>query len=122
MQSDFEAAFHQHHEQRYGYSDTGRPTEMVNVRLRVVAPTQKPTLESEPLTESDSAVAVLGDHQMVFDQQPLAATLIDRDRLHPGSTFIGPALVVEYSTTTVVPPGVRCHIDGHRNLIMEIAP
>ena len=121
MQASFEAAFHERHEQRYGYSDTGRPTEVVNVRLRVVAPTQKPTLDSEPLTTSDDAAAVLGDHEMVFEQQPHAAKLIDRDQLHPGSTFAGPALVVEYSTTTVVPPGVRCHIDGHRNLIMEIA-
>ncbi len=122
MQADFEAAFHKHHEQRYGYSDRERPTEVVNVRLRVVAPTQKPTMESEPLTESDSAAAVLGDHEMVFDQQTHAAKLIDRDQLHPGSTFVGPALVVEYSTTTVVPPGVRCRVDGHRNLLMEIAP
>ncbi len=122
MQADFEAAFHEHHEQRYGYSDPQRPTEVVNVRLRVVAPTQKPAMESEPLTESDSTAAVLGEHEMVFDQQTHAARLIDRDQLHPGSTFIGPALVVEYSTTTVVPPDIRCRIDGHRNLIMEIAP
>jgi N-methylhydantoinase A len=122
MQADFEVAFHEHHEQRYGYSDAVRPTEVVNVRLRAMAPTQKPTLESEPLTESDSAEAVLADHTMVFDQRPHVAKLIDRDRLHPGSTFIGPALVVEYSTTTVVPPDIRCHVDGHRNLIMELVP
>ena len=79
-------------------------------------------MDSEPLTESDSVAAVLGDHEMIFDQQTHAAKLIDRDQLHPGSTFIGPALVVEYSTTTVVPPGIRCRIDGHRNLLMEIAP
>ncbi|HJO05203.1 MAG TPA: hydantoinase/oxoprolinase family protein [Acidobacteriota bacterium] len=122
MQADFEAAFHELHEQRYGYSDPERPTEVVNVRLRVVAPTQKPAMDDEPLTEPDSAAAIVGDHEMVFDQELHKATLIDRNRLHPGGAFTGPALVVEYSTTTVVPPGVGCHIDGQRNLVMEINP
>ena len=122
MQANFEAAFHEHHEQRYGYSDTERPTEVVNVRLRVVAATQKPAMEKEALTESSSAAASLAEHKMIFDQQSHTATLIDRDQLHPGSKFSGPALVVEYSTTTVVPPGIRCHIDSQRNLVMEITP
>ncbi len=122
MQPDFEATFHELHEQRYGYSDPERPTEVVNVRLRVVAPTQKPTLESQPLTESDLGVAVLGDHEMVFDREPHRARLIDRDQLQPGSSFDGPALVVEYSTTTVVPPDASCRIDRYRNLIMETTP
>ncbi len=122
MQGGFEAAFHELHEQRYGYSDPERPTEVVNVRLRVVAPTKKPTLESRRLTESDLGAAVLGDHEMIFDQEPCRARLIDRDQLQPGSSFEGPALVVEYSTTTVVPPDASCHIDGYRNLIMEATP
>ena len=81
MQADFEASFHEHHEQRYGYSDAKRPTEVVNVRLRVMAPTQKPTLESEPLTESDSAEAVVrGPHDGV---RPTAAR---RQAHRPGPT------------------------------------
>jgi len=27
--------------------------------------------------------------------------------------------VVEYSTTTLVPPGARCRVDGWHNLVLE---
>jgi N-methylhydantoinase A len=44
---------------------------------------------------------------------------VDRTLLAPGSTFNGPALVVEYSTTTVVPPGYSARMDAFGNLILE---
>ncbi len=34
----FIEAFHRHHERRYGYEDSARATQVVNVRLRVVGP------------------------------------------------------------------------------------
>ena len=117
---DFAATFHAHHQRRYGYSDSGRATEIVNARLRVVAPTDKPSIPSRELQGSDAAAAVIDRHAMVFEGQRHDAALIDRELLCPGNVVQGPALIVEYSTTTVVPPGVRGEIDGFGNLIMEI--
>jgi N-methylhydantoinase A len=117
---DFAATFHAHHERRYGYSDRGRPTEIVNARLRVAAPTDKPSIPSRELQGSDATAAVIDRHVMVFDGQRHDAALIDRELLCPGNVVQGPALVAEYSTTTVVPPGVRAEIDGFGNLVMEI--
>jgi N-methylhydantoinase A len=42
-----------------------------------------------------------------------------RDRLIPGNSFAGPALVTQYDTTTVVPPGWNCAIDPFRNIVLR---
>ena len=113
------SAFHALHEQRYGYADAERPTEVVNIRLRAVGRTEKPQLPVHPIEGSDPAAALLGDWTMVFDGEQTHAKLFDRARLRPGNVFAGPALVVEYSTTTVVPPDFRCRVDERDNLILE---
>jgi N-methylhydantoinase A len=56
---------------------------------------------------------------MVVDGSTTTIPLYDRERLEPGHLFSGPALVVEYSTTTVVPPDCACRMDDAGNLILE---
>ena len=56
---------------------------------------------------------------MTFDGTAVAARLMDREKLQAGNSFCGPALVVEYSTTTVVPPDYQCRVDVGENLVLE---
>ena len=121
VSDDYEAAFHRVHEQRYGYADPLRATEVVNVRVRASASVRTIDLRRADLETEDAAAAVLGTQPMVCDGRQLAAALIDREGLRPGNQFGGPALVVEYSTTTVVPEGHRCRVDEWFNLIIEVA-
>jgi N-methylhydantoinase A len=116
---DYEAAFHDLHERRYGYADPTRATEVVNVRLRAVESTEKPPVPEHELEGEDASAAIIGDWRMVFDGVEHASHLVDRTILRPGNAFSGPALVVEYSTTTVVPPDFRCRVDAGENLILE---
>jgi N-methylhydantoinase A len=113
------SAFHVLHEQRYGYADAERATEVVNIRLRAVGRTEKPRLPKHEIEGSDPTAALLDDWTMVFDGEQTKAKLFDRARLRPGHAFAGPALVVEYSTTTVVPPDFGCRVDEQENLILE---
>ncbi|MFQ5745052.1 MAG: hydantoinase/oxoprolinase family protein [Acidobacteriota bacterium] len=117
---DYEGTFHDYHQRRYGYADRQRPTEVVNVRLRAISRTPKPRLERRPLGLADPAAAIIGEQEMVFCAEKVRADLLDRSRLAPGNSFTGPALIVEYSTTTVVPPQWQCRVDGWTNLILEI--
>ncbi len=119
MTHDFEAAFHELHETRYGYADTTRETEVVNVRLRSVGRTEKPPVLEHELEDEDASAAMIGEWRMVFDGTEGESQLVDRAKLRPGNAFKGPALVVEYSTTTVVPPDFRCRVDKGENLILE---
>jgi N-methylhydantoinase A len=43
-----------------------------------------------------------------------------RERLNPGDTFFGPAVIVEYSATTFVEPRMCVTVDGFRNLVIEL--
>ncbi len=116
---NLDSSFHVSHEQRYGYADERRPTEVVNVRLRAVGQTEKPPIPEHQLEDQDPTAAAAGDVPMVFDGVTNTAPVFDRSRLRAGNAFRGPALVVEYSTTTVVPPGFDCTVDRFENLILE---
>ncbi len=119
LSEHFEADFHDRHNHRYGYSDLARTTELVNVRLKAIGRTDKPHLARHPLGGEDASAAEIGECEMVFDGERSTATLIDRSLLEPGNSLAGPALVVEYSTTTVVPPDFRCRMDEWQNLLLE---
>lgn len=116
---DFERDFHAAHERRYGYADPDRAAEVVNVRLRAVLPTEKPAYPESAAGEEDSGPAALGPHRFFFEGGMRDGTLFSRDRLAPGHVVRGPALLVEYGTTTVVPPGAMCRVDGFGNLVLE---
>ncbi len=115
----FVDAFHAAHVRRYGYADSSRDTEVVNVRVRAVAKRCRVDLPRADLEGPDATAAVLADHVMFGPNREAAATLLDREALRPGNRFDGPALVTEYSTTTVVPAGFTCRVDEWFNLLLE---
>ncbi len=114
--------FHEAHERRYGYADKARATEIVNIRVRTVGKTPRPTIAEKPSGSSDSSAAVVGQTEMMFNGAEHKAPIYDHDLLRPGNTLNGPALVVEYSTTTVVPPDFWCRVDELDNLLLEPMP
>ena len=67
----------------------------------------------------------LGSSSTFKAQVPFAAKkretkTYSRDNLHPGKKYSGPAIITEYSATTVIPPGKRFHLDRAGNLIITI--
>ncbi|RUX10357.1 hydantoinase/oxoprolinase family protein, partial [Mesorhizobium sp. M8A.F.Ca.ET.059.01.1.1] len=47
--------------------------------------------------------------------------LHDRQTLVPGSTFNGPAVVVQEDTTFAIPGGAQVRVDRHLNLLLTFA-
>jgi N-methylhydantoinase A len=116
---DFLAAFHRAHERRYGYSDPKRAAEIVNIRARAIGRTAKPELDRPKPAGTNAAHAIVEKRSIFFEGEPHTAPVYDRDKLQPRNTFVGPAIVTEYSATTVVPPRWRAKVDGWANLILE---
>uniref|UniRef100_A0A831X251 Hydantoinase/oxoprolinase family protein n=1 Tax=Thermorudis peleae TaxID=1382356 RepID=A0A831X251_9BACT len=116
------AAFHRAHERRYGYADSAEPVEVVNVRLRATGLISKPALERQP-EPSPWRPEPSEKRPVTFDQagEPMTCTaaLYQRDRLGPGAVIAGPAIVTQYDTTTVLPPGWDARVDAVGNLIAE---
>jgi N-methylhydantoinase A len=119
LRRDFRELFQQQHEKVYGYTHPGRPLEIVNLRLRLVIRTPKPQLRARRTGNPDPARARVKTKPVWFAGSFHPTRLYDRERLEAGTDFVGPAVVVEYSSTTVVPPDYSCEVDECLNLILR---
>ncbi len=114
--------FHSAHQLRYGYRlPEGEMMEIVTLRVTAVAPVEPPQIVPEASGSPDAAAAMIGQKQVWFRQRPLPTTLYDREKLHPGHQFQGPAIVFQYDTTLVISPGWETAVDSYQNLILTIA-
>jgi len=118
--TDMAARFHTLHQKRYGFMNESRPMEVVNVRVRMVAPSEKFEPVRQSLREGDGGQALTGTRQVYFDGGFRDTRIYDRARLRCGDTFEGPAIVSEYSSATILPPGDVLNVDGLRNLVIEV--
>lgn len=112
--------FEQEHRRRYGYVHEKREIEIVTLRLRAVlkpatqvgAPKMKNRRRSSGVSPIESAV--------YFDGKKRAAKIYPREELSARKRYHGPAVVTEYSATTVVPPGRVFEIDRAGNLVIAL--
>jgi N-methylhydantoinase A len=135
------ADFHEEHRRRYGYAHPARELELVTLRLRALVKsatdhvgTMDHAKEIAHVRKMDhvgtaalgrSGRAKLGSLStprapVLFEGKKLATAIHSRESLKPGHTYSGPAIITEYSATTVIPPHKRFHLDSAANLIVTI--
>jgi N-methylhydantoinase A len=112
--------FHALHHKRYGYSNFETAVEVVNVRVRVTVPNAPVHLATQTLVPGDGAQAILKMRRMYFDGTWQDSTVYQRELLRAGDTLFGPALIAEYSSTTVLPPDCTASVDTYGNLVIEV--
>jgi N-methylhydantoinase A len=61
---------------------------------------------------------VLTEGPVWFAERLLTTPFYDRERLAAGTSLAGPGIVLEYSSTTVIPPDYRGRVDADSNLIL----
>jgi N-methylhydantoinase A len=128
--------FQREHHRRYGYSHSTREVELVTLRLRATLRTA--TTHGEKISSvgkmdhvgTAAAPARPGRAKLgklspprspvQFDGKKLATKIYERDELHLSTKYPGPAIITEYSATTVIPPGTTFHLDPAANLIVTI--
>jgi N-methylhydantoinase A len=111
---DFRACFDVAHARAYGHADPRRSVEVLALRLEVAEMAgARRSVQTAPRSR---AVAAARRHRLVWNGRAIDVAHWDRERLAPGTRFGGPALVVEYSSTTFVPPGWAGHVDAERHL------
>src|SRR5579864_4564723 len=89
-------------------------------RVRMIASAENIELPRRPRASADCSGAVLKKKRVMFEGKWLEVPVLDRERLLPGNRFEGPAIVHEYSATTVVPPGCRAEVDEYSNVVIEV--
>ncbi|HXT77900.1 MAG TPA: hydantoinase/oxoprolinase family protein [Candidatus Eisenbacteria bacterium] len=115
---DFVAAFHRAHEQRYGYHDVKRAVEIVNVRCRATGITEKPGLARMP-RRGGGGVAASETLRCIFHGKPETTRLFAREDLRAGDSFIGPAVISEYSATSLIPRGWSASVDSYGQILLR---
>ena len=115
--ADLVAAFHAAHRARYGYA-LDREVELVSLRLRAVGRSAPVPL---PREASDGGAPELGRVRLRWDGVDHDAPLLSRARLLPGVTLRGPALLAEYSATTLLPADARAEVlpSGVLSIILD---
>jgi N-methylhydantoinase A len=107
--------FHREHDKVYGYANPDRDIEIVAIRVRARTKVEKPALK-----RSGAAKRGRPDKRRVWIDKGWKnidvwqrASLTDRARQ-------GPALVLDYGSTTLVPSGWKFRVDGAGNLLSTI--
>ena len=114
------AQFHDLHQRRYGFANEMRALEVVNVRVRMVSAAEAFEPLAQPLNEGDGSHGLTGTRPVYFDGCFQETRVYDRELLTPGDTFGGPAIVSEYSSATILPPGDVLRVDRLGNLVIEV--
>jgi N-methylhydantoinase A len=124
--------FRREHQRRYGYRYPDRAVELVTLRLRatiqspqarLAAARGKNHLGTDILVRSSGAKARAARPEQApvfFAERKLTAAIHARESLQIGKNYSGPAVVTEYSATTIVPPGIRFCLDRSGNLVIRL--
>jgi N-methylhydantoinase A len=114
----FEAAFHRAHRERYGYADKSRSTEIVHLRVRATGLTDKPRFRRSALNEPRK-VEPFRTASVYLSERAVRVPVYAREDLSAGAKLRGPAIITEYSSTTLVPANRKIEVDSWMNLIID---
>jgi N-methylhydantoinase A len=109
--------FEAEHRRRYGYTHANREIEIVTLRLRAILKSSR-SHAAVIAVRGKIGRALASEARVVFDDRRVKTKIYAREELGARKIFRGPAIVTEYSATTVVPPGKKFRVDDVGNLII----
>ncbi len=114
------ADFHETYEREYTYRlDT--PVELVGIHLVASAEVGKLTMAKLPIGDPDASRAIKSTRDVDYALEGThKADIYDGEKLSPGMSFTGPAVIEESGTTVVIHPQNRVEIDGYGNVHIHI--
>ncbi|MDA0822003.1 MAG: hydantoinase/oxoprolinase family protein [Proteobacteria bacterium] len=112
-------AFHAYFEALTGRSWRDKEAvELVNLRITAIVERTKPSLlrpaprHVAAIAYTDRAVGFLGHTDLI------ATPIYRRNELSSLSVLVGPAVIEQYESTTILPPRWHCRLDEFANLIL----
>jgi N-methylhydantoinase A/oxoprolinase/acetone carboxylase beta subunit len=117
------ADFHDIHERQYSRRFEDSDIELPNVRVRgigLMPPLQDVEVERGDEAPPEDALRYEGTawFRSEGELQQVATSYYDRSSLQAGNRIQGPAIVHQYDSTTVIPPGLAASVDGHGNIVI----
>ena len=105
------------HRRLYGHGEAEAPLEVVTLRVSSIGNVARP---GWPIWHSGEAAQASGSRETWFAELGKTSTLpvYNRDDLVQDQQISGPAIVEEWTTTTVIPPGWNLVVDKVGNLVL----
>ena len=117
LRSRFDAA----HERAYGYAASDVEVQLLNLRLAVVYPLERPRL---PTLEAGTGRGPAFETRKIYStllRDLLEYRVYARGALRAGDVVEGPAAVEEAGTTTLLEPGDRLRVESNACLLIDVA-
>ena len=121
------ARFHDEHQRRYGYHHAGREIELVTLRLRARLRTPQSPFSSRTqivrkrtARKPSTSITPVERIPVFFSDKTVTTPVFERGDLVPDRQMTGPAVITEYSATTVIPARKRFWVDAAENLVIKM--
>jgi N-methylhydantoinase A len=114
------SSFDQMHSRLFGHKAENRPVEVVNYRVNAIVRTKKIQYPSYAPSKQSVDAARKGKRDVHFSSSEgtVSCPVYDRAQLAPGHKIVGPAIVEQMDSTTVVYPRHVVEVDTHGNLLI----
>jgi N-methylhydantoinase A/oxoprolinase/acetone carboxylase beta subunit len=119
------ADFHDIHEREYSRRFEDSDIEIPNIRVRGIGLT--PPLRTPEIEQGDDSPDAALRHEGAAwfrvggELKEVPTRYYERAALRAGNRLVGPAIVTQYDSTTVIPPGLAAHVDRFGNIVIAIA-
>jgi 5-oxoprolinase (ATP-hydrolysing)/N-methylhydantoinase A len=119
------ADFHDIHEREYSRRFEESDIEIPNIRVRGIGLT--PPLRTPEIEQGDDSPEAAQRYEGAAwfrvggRLSEVPTRYYERAALKAGNRLVGPAIVTQYDSTTVIPPGLTAHVDRFGNIVIAIA-
>ena len=116
--------FHGRHQQLYGFA-LDQPVEIVTLRVAASGDVGSVAMPRRPAGLSPPEQAIASQRPVYFPEsfdgtgRFVPCNIYDRDKLAPGSSIAGPAILEGMDSTVIINPGWAGQIDDYGNCIMR---
>src|SRR5262249_5085128 len=108
------------HERAYGYAAPDVEVQLLNLRLTVVFPIERPRLPQLEHRTTGAAHYQTREIYSMFAGESREFQVFQREDLRPGDVIAGPAAVEEPGTTTIIEAADTLSVEDHGCLIIQL--
>ena len=119
---ELKEGFHRAHEAEYGQRFDAE-IEIINIRAVGIGRVTELRVSEVGAASGDISRAQMLERDVTFDVDGVAerqtTPFYEREKLLAGDKIDGPAIIEQYDTTTVIPPGLAAEIDKYGNIVID---
>ena len=116
--TDIFKVFHRRYKAEYGYTIEGEIIEILNAKLTIRKAIEKVEFE-QVAGISGEKFAPVGERAAFFDNKMMPTKIYDRGQLPVGAKLVGPAIIEEETSVTIVEPNLTAEVGAYGELILR---